>query len=129
MGEQEIRALVQRWWDGIWGEGDLSIVDELCAEPYVRHTGMGTERLTHEEYKKKLVQTRRVMRHAVTTIDDQVVAGDKVWSRATSRGVNFEGEDTSVMTWMVIHRIAEGRIAETWAITAHGVEWEQADGG
>ena len=125
MGDDEARALVQRWWDGIWGEGDLSILEELVAEPYVRHTGMGTERLSHAEYKKKLVQTRRVMRGAVTTIDDQVVSGDKVWSRATSRGINLEGDDATVMTWMVIHRIADGKIAETWAITTYGVDWEK----
>jgi hypothetical protein len=65
------------------------------------------------------------MRGAVTTIDDQVVAGDRVWSRATSRGINLEGDDATVMTWMVIHRIADGKIAETWAVTSHGVEWER----
>ena len=124
MGDDEARALVRRWWDGIWREGDLSIVDELCTEPYIRHTGMGTERLTHAEYKKKLTQSQRVLRGAKTTIDDEVVDGDKVWSRATSRGVNLEGDGKSVMTWMVIHRIADGKLAEVWAATLPGVEWE-----
>ena len=87
MRDDEARALVRRWWDGIWREGDLSIVDDLCTDPYTRHTGMGTERLSHQEYKAKLVQTQRVLRGAVTTIDDEVVVGDKVWSRATSRGI------------------------------------------
>ena len=124
MGDDDARALVRRWWDGIWREGDLSIVDELCKEPYIRHTGMGTERLTHAQYKKKLTQSQRILRGAVTTIDDEVVAGDKVWSRATSRGVNLEGDGASVMTWMVIHRIEDGKLAEVWAATLPGVEWE-----
>ena len=121
--DDEARALVRRWWDGIWREGDLGIVDELCTDPFIRHTGMGTERLGHEEYKKKLVQTQRILRGAVTTIDDEVVVGDKVWSRATSRGVNFEHLDGAVMTWMVIHRIEGDRLAEVWAATLPGVEW------
>ena len=125
MGDDDARAIVRRWWDGIWHDGDLSLVDELCAEPYIRHTGMGSERLSHAEYKKKLVQTQRVMRGAVTTIDDEVVAGDKVWSRATSRGVNIDAVEGSVMTWMVVHRIADGKIAETWALTMPGVEWKR----
>ena len=124
MGDDEARALVRRWWDGIWREGDLDIVDELCTDPYTRHTGMGTEHLSHDEYKKKLVQTQRVLRGATTTIDDEVVAGDKVWSRATTRGVNLEHDDATVMTWMVIHRIEGGRLAEVWAATLPGVEWE-----
>jgi hypothetical protein len=122
--DNEARALVRRWWDGIWREGNLDLVDELCTDPYTRHTGMGTERLSHEEYKKKLVQTQRVLRGAVTTVDDEVVAGDKVWSRATSRGVNLDGEHGQVMTWMVIHRIEGDRLAEIWAATLPGVEWE-----
>lgn len=126
MGDDEARALVRRWWDGIWREGDLTIVDELCTEPYIRHTGMGTERLTRAEYKKKLIQSQRVLRGAETTIDDEVVVGDKVWTRATSRGVNLEGADKAVMTWMVIHRIEDGRLAEVWAATLPGVEWKDA---
>ena len=125
MGDEEARALVRRWWEGIWHDGDLSIVDELCTDPYIRHTGMGTERLSLEEYKKKLLQTQRVLKGAVTTIDDEVVAGDKVWSRATSRGVNLDTVEGSVMTWIVIHRIENGKLAEIWAATLPGVEWER----
>lgn len=125
MGDEESRALVHRWWDGIWHDGDLSIVDELCADPYIRHTGMGTERLSLAEYKKKLAQTQRVLKGAVTTIDDEVVVGDKVWSRATSRGVNLDTVERSVMTWIVIHRIENGKLAEVWAATLPGVEWER----
>jgi hypothetical protein len=122
--DDDARALVRRWWDGIWREGDLSIVDELCTDPFIRHTGMGTERLGLDEYKKKLVQSQRILRSAVTTIDDEIVVGDRVWSRATSRGVNLEHLDGSVMTWMTIHRIEDGRLAEVWAATLPGVEWE-----
>jgi hypothetical protein len=124
VGDEEARALVRRWWDGIWREGDLGIVEELCTDPYTRHTSIGTERLSHGEYKEKLLQSQRVLRGAVTTIDDEVVVGDKVWSRATSRGINVEHVEGSVMTWMVIHRIEDGRLAEIWAATLPGVEWE-----
>ena len=120
MGEAE--ALVRRWWD-VWGAADLSVVEEICADPYVRHTSMGTERLSLVDYKKKLVQTQRVLRDAVTTVDDQVVHGDKVWSRATSRGVNLEAVDGNVLTWMTIHRIEAGKIAEVWVASLPGVDW------
>jgi hypothetical protein len=124
VGDDDARALVRRWWDGIWGDGELEIVDEICTDPYVRHTGMGTERLTRAEYKEKLVRTREVLHGAVTTIDEQVVVGDRVWTRATSRGVHLATANRSVMTWMVLHRIEGDRLAEVWAATLPGVEWE-----
>lgn len=86
---------------------------------------MGTERLTREQYRKRLVQSQRVMRGAATTIDDEVVGGDKVWCRATSRGVNLDTSEASVMTWMVIHRIEGERLAESWTLALPGVEWER----
>ena len=112
-----------RWWEGIWGEGDLSVVDEVCADPYIRHTGVGSERLSRAEHKERLRHTRQVMRGAVTTIDDQVVDGDKVWTRATSHGLNRETGENTVVTWMLIQRIADGRIAEHWVLTVRGVQW------
>ena len=108
----------------MWGTDDFETVTEICAEPYLRHTGMGSERLSHDEHKKRLRRTREVMRGSVTTIEDQVVAGDRVWTRATSRGVNLSSAENSVICWIVIHRIADGKIAETWAATVHGVEWK-----
>ena len=129
MGEAEARALVARWFE-IWRANDIGIVDEIFADPIVRHTGMGTERLSLKQYKERLVQAQRVLRGAKTTIDDQVVDGDRVWTRATSRGVNVEtatadAESATVMTWLMIHRIADGRIAESWTATLPGVDWQQ----
>jgi hypothetical protein len=129
VADDDARALVARWWEGIWGEGDLSVVDEVCADPYLRHTGVGSERLSRAEHKERLRHTRQVMRGAVTTIDDQVVAGDKVWTRATSRGVNLTSVEQAVITWVVIHRIADGKIAETWAATLPGVAWKDMSQG
>ena len=110
----------------MWRAGDLDVVHELCTDPYIRHTGTGSETLSLADYKKKLAQTQRVLRNATTTIDDEVVDGDKVWSRATSRGVNLEGDTANVITWMVIHRIEDGKLAEVWALTQSGIDWELA---
>lgn len=124
MGDDEARALVRRWWNDVWGEANPDAVDDICTDPYTRHTSLGTERIPLAKYKKRLAESMHVMRGAETTIDDQVVVGDKVWTRATSRGVNLRTESRQVLTWMVIHRISDGRIAETWTAALPGVEWE-----
>ncbi len=58
-----------------------------------------------------------------TTIDDRVVAGDRVWTRATSRVINRETGEGSIVTWLLVQRISDGLIAEHWVATFTGVDW------
>ena len=125
MDEAAAKALLKSWWDRVWGEGDLSAVDELLTDPYTRHTPAGTEVITPKAYKQKLVQYQRILHKAVTTVDDEVVVGDQIWTRATSRGLDLETGELSVFTWMTIHRIEGNRLAEAWISAMVGVDWER----
>lgn len=113
----------QRWWDEIWRDGDVEAIDELFTEPLVRHTGSGTETTTRAAYKARIAEFQRVLSRVTTTIDDRVVDGDKVWTRATSRGINRETGELTVLTWLLVQRIEHGRIAEQWVATFPGVDW------
>jgi hypothetical protein len=121
--EASVLAVSQRWWDEIWRDGRLEVVDELFTEPFVRHTGTGTEHESRAAYRGRLAEFQRVISCAETTIDDRVVAGDRVWTRATSRGINRETGERSLITWLLIQRIEDGRIAEHWVATFTGVDW------
>jgi ketosteroid isomerase-like protein len=116
-------AVSQRWWDDIWRDGDVDAVDELFTEPLVRHTGSGSETVTRAAYKARLAEFQRVLTRVTTTIDDRVVDGDRVWTRATSRGLNRETGELTVMTWLLVQRMESGRIAEQWVATFPGVDW------
>lgn len=118
-----VLAVSQRWWDEIWRNGNLEVIDELFTEPFVRHTGGGTERQSRAVYECRLSEFQRVLSRAETVIDDRVVDGDKVWTRATSKGINRETGECSIVTWLLIQRIEDGRIAEHWVATFPGVEW------
>ncbi|HEX4981901.1 MAG TPA: nuclear transport factor 2 family protein [Ilumatobacteraceae bacterium] len=118
-----VLSVSQRWWDAIWRDGKLDVIDELFTEPFVRHTGSGTEPETRAAYKSRLGEFQRVLSRAETVIDDRVVDGDKVWTRATSKGINRETGERSVVTWLLIQRIEGGRIAEIWVATFPGVDW------
>jgi predicted SnoaL-like aldol condensation-catalyzing enzyme len=115
--------LSNRWWEDIWRDGDVEVADEILTDPFVRHSGTGTMVSSRREYKAMLVEFQRTLCRPQTTIDDRVVSGDKVWTRATSRGINRETGDPAVMTWMIIQRITGGRIAEHWLLTLRGIDW------
>jgi hypothetical protein len=120
---EALQALVRRYWDGIWHERDLSLVDVLLADPYVRHSAAGTTTLTHQQVKQEIAQSWELLHGARTTIDDQAVAGDRVWTRATMTGVNLQTGQRSVLTWLVIHRVHDGRFVESWSATIPDVDW------
>ena len=118
-----VLSVSQRWWDAIWRDGKLDVIDELFTEPFIRHTGSGTEPETRDSYKHRLGEFQRILSRAETVIDDRVIDGDKVWTRATSKGINRETGERSVVTWLLIQRIEGGQIAEIWVATFPGVDW------
>ncbi len=121
--EQDPRAIVARYWEGLWHRRDLSVVDELIAEGYVRHSSAGTRSLTRAEFKRELRDAWQLLHDPSTTIEDQVAAGDKVWTRATTQGINLATGEPSVVTWLIVHRLAGGRLVESWSATLPGVDW------
>jgi hypothetical protein len=116
-------AVSQRWWDDIWRDGNVDAVDEIFTEPLIRHTGTGSETVTRSAYKGRIAEFQRVLSRVTTTIDDRVVDGDRVWTRATSRGINRETGERALVTWLIVQRIESGRIAEHWVATFPGVDW------
>jgi hypothetical protein len=130
VADAELGELVRTYWGGLWGERRLELIDELMADPYTRHSAAGTRRMGRAELKGEFVQYWRVLYDAVTTIDDQVIAGDRIWTRATMKGVNLEAGGTpNVVTWLIVHRVHGGRFAESWSATLPGVDWTNPAGG
>jgi len=115
--------LADRWWNEIWRDGTIAAADEILTDPFVRHTAVGTSVNSRGEYKKMLTEFQRTLCRPQTMIDDRVVVGDRIWTRATSRGFNRETGEPAVLTWMLIQRISGDRIAEHWALTSSGVDW------
>lgn len=116
-------ALMARWWDEVWRDGEIDVIDHIYTDPFVRHSGIGTQVISRHDYKAMLADFQRTLCRPQTTIDDRTISGDLVWSRATSRGHNRETGETTVVTWMLVQRLAGGLIAEQWALTARGVDW------
>jgi len=116
-------AASQRWWDDIWRDGNVAAIDEIFTDPLIRHTGSGSEKVSRAAYKGRIAEFQRVLSRVQTTIDDRVVDGDRVWTRATSTGINRETGEKALVTWLIVQRVEGDRIAEQWVSTLNGVDW------
>jgi hypothetical protein len=123
MDESVALRLSERWWDEVWRDANFDVADEILTDPFVRHTGTGTAVSSRTDYKVMLAEFQRTLCRPQTTIDDRVISGDRIWTRATSRGYNRETGEPTVVTWLIIQRISGDRIAEHWLLTMRDVDW------
>jgi predicted ester cyclase len=119
---EDNKALVRRFYAEI-DAGNIDAMDVLVAEDYVDHNpppfpDLGTGR-------DGLKQSFRIFWEATPgrhEIEDQIAEGDKVVTRLTAYG-KHEGDLPGIprtgnelkMTSTVVHRIADGRLAEKWS--------------
>jgi steroid delta-isomerase-like uncharacterized protein len=116
------KALYRRWFEEVVSKGNLSLADELLADDYVMHFPGMPEPVDREGHKQLVMMFRAGFPDWVETVEDVIAEGDKVVIRVTGRGTH-EGEFQGIpptgarvtATGMGIARIADGRIAETWA--------------
>lgn len=116
-------AVVERWQERAFGECDLAVVDELVAEPFVRHGPGGTATRTHAELKQDLRQYQRALGKPTITLHGRVRDGDRVWSHVTLRGVSIDTGNLRVVERLQIHRVVDGKIVEVWSLYATDVDW------
>ena len=115
--------LSTRWWQEVWREGEVDVVDEILTDPFVRHSATGTSVSPRADYKRMLSEFQRTLHRPETSIDARDIVDDRIWTRATSRGVNLQTGERSVVSWLLLQRVDHDRIAEHWAVTVAGVDW------
>lgn len=122
--EAEAQVLVRRWWDEVWRDGRLDVLDEIITDPFTRHGSLGTQVVARAEYKTKMRQFQRTLHRAETDVQDMAVSDDRVWVRASSRGLNRETGEVALVSWLMVARVADGRFAEIWISPMAGVTWD-----
>ena len=104
---EEDKALARRFFEEVYSQGNLELVEELMAPDYVAK-GAGT-------YTEGLEAVKRSIASKPPGIDvkveEQISEGDKVVSRLA---FSADGE-----SWVgvAIQRIVNGKIAESWRMT------------
>jgi steroid delta-isomerase-like uncharacterized protein len=110
------------FFDEVFSQGDLDLVDELIAPDYVGHPSGPEEELRGPQgVKEYIARLREGVSDLTLTIEDQVADGDTVATRWTARGT-LDGEllgagptgRTATVTGITIQRLEGGRIVEGW---------------
>jgi steroid delta-isomerase-like uncharacterized protein len=122
MSAEENKALVRRFYEEI-DKGNLAAMDELVAEDYIDHSPPPFPGLASGRAGVK--QAFEIFWKATPgyhEIEEQVAEGDKVVTRMTAYG-SHEDDLPGIprtgnrleMSATVIHRIADGKLAEKWS--------------
>lgn len=123
MGQEVNIAVVRRLHDEVWSQGDLSAIDELVGEEYVKHWASLPDTVGREELRRAVAEWRAAFPDWTERIDDIRAAGDLVFVRWTESGT-FTGDlpehpateryaEIAAMGWL---RLADGRVVEEWTI-------------
>jgi steroid delta-isomerase-like uncharacterized protein len=124
MQSQDPKGLVRRYFEQIWDQGNLDVVDQLFSPDFVRHGPAleGSEIRGLEGLKQLVRMYRGSFPDLKVPIDDQVAEGNLVVTRWTAHG-SHKGElmgaaptgKTADVPGVLIDRVAGGKIAEEWA--------------
>jgi predicted ester cyclase len=124
MSEDNIAA-ARRVLDEAFTNGNVDVIDEVCAEGYVNHDPiMGDQNA--DAAKETISAYKAAFPDLTLTVDDIFAAGDKVVTRWTGTGT-FEnefmgqaptGEKGDPIHGIGIDRFEDGEIVESWG------QWE-----
>ncbi|MFZ1769711.1 MAG: ester cyclase, partial [Caldilinea sp.] len=107
----------------IWNQGNLDRIDETYAKDYVRHEAGYPAELAGAAGLKQFIETLRTgFPDWNCTVEDTLAEGDKVVVRYACSGTHTgewnglapTGKPIQFQS-MIIHRIADGKVAEDWS--------------
>ena len=125
MSTEENKALLQRFYDEVFNQGNLEVADELIAADAVEHEAFpGLEGNGPEVAKQFVAIIRSAFPDIRVHTQDMIAEADKVVARITLTGTHRgeflgippTGKQIEVGT-MDIVRVADGKMVEHWGVT------------
>ncbi len=125
MSAKDPETVFRRLMEEGFNQGRLEVVDELFAPNSVEHQ---VRRPGHPQHgpqgaKEVINSLRSSFPDLHFTIEDLIVAGDRVWARMKARGTNLgplNGSPPTGRSFEIdvidIVRVADGRVVEHWGV-------------
>ncbi len=120
---EENKTLARRFFEEVASQQKLDLIDELFAPEYVLHDPANPMVQNREALKGFLMGHYAAFPDAKWTVEDVMAEGDKVTVRWTFSGTH-QGDLMGIpptgkhvaMSGISVYRIADGKIAEEWAV-------------
>jgi steroid delta-isomerase-like uncharacterized protein len=115
------QQILRRFFEELFNHGDLSVADEIVGANYVNHNAVPGEAPGREGLKTFVAYLLTAIPDIHFTIEDQIIAQDKVVTRFSVTGAQ-QGEFAGIpptgkfvqVTGINIHRVGDGQIQEAW---------------
>ena len=121
--EQANKALVRRYYDEVFNQRDVALVDQIAVSDYVEHDPFPGHGDGLADLKARVELILGAMNPLRFDVQDIVAEGDKVVVRWVQRGAQsgaFMGIPATgrqfTMAGIDIHRLRDGRLAEHWHV-------------
>jgi steroid delta-isomerase-like uncharacterized protein len=120
MSEQN-KALLRRFFEEVWNEGNLDAIDEIMSPNFTNQTAQPGISPDRDGVKQFVAAYRSAFPDVHMHVEDQVAEGDRVVTRFTGTGTHTgdlmgipaTGKEINV-TGMGLHRVEGGQIVEGW---------------
>lgn len=124
MSLQDNKQLVQRFWEEIWNQGNMAVVNEIVTSDFVLSTPQG-DKNGPDGLKQWVMAIRSAAPDIRFTVDEAIAEGEKVATSWRGHGTNtgpFLGRPPSgkpiTLTGMSIFQIEDKKLRAEW-LTEH----------
>ena len=122
MSIEQNKVLIHRFYEEVWGKGNLDAADNVFAADYLRHDLRPGNPLAGPEGQKRIAREfRAAFPDLRMQVDLMIAEGDLVMARWTTEGTNTGAWGSVPATGkpvkfsgVNIFRIADGKVVELW---------------
>ena len=120
MSTETNKTLIRRFWEGVFNQKNLQVIDEVCTADMVYHSPTGPIQ-GREAFKQFIAMYLNAFPDFHITIEDMVSEGDRVAVRQTTTathqgelmGIPPTGKHISI-SGIHITRVVDGKAVEDW---------------
>lgn len=125
MTQTNNERIIKRYFEEVWNNGKLDVLDEIISPEYINHNpGIVNPPLGPEGLKPIVAAIRRAFPDLKYTIENMIVSDTQVAVHTTMHGTHtgdFFGiaptNKTITVSQMQIERIVNNKIVEHWRVT------------
>ena len=107
------KTIVQRFFEGVFNNKNLSLIDEFIAPGYTNHSS-SLKVLGPEGARQTISAELQAFPDLHTTIEDIIAEGDKVVVRCIDHFTRRSDGAMITLPWIEILRLEKGKAVESW---------------